>query len=82
MKIIRIEAVWCSSCLIMKSRMQECARDKNVEWISIDYEDAEDLLKEYKISTDILPIYIRQDNQTFLIGEHNKKEISRFLEEI
>lgn len=81
MKIIRIGAAWCSSCLIMKSRMQEAANGKNIEWISIDYEDAEGVLKEYSIEDDILPIYIRLDNKNILIGEKSKKEIQEFLKE-
>lgn len=82
MKIIKIGAIWCSSCLVMKSRMQELTKNRNIEWISIDYEDANELLQKYSIKDDILPIYIREDNHTVLIGEKNKKEIEDFLKEV
>lgn len=81
MKIIRIGAVWCSSCLIMKSRMQELTKNRDIEWTTIDYEDSSELLKKYSIKDEILPIYIREDNHTVLIGEKNKKEIEEFLKE-
>ncbi len=81
MKIIRIEAVWCSSCLIMKSRMQELTKEKEIEWISVDYDNAKELLEQYQIIDDILPIYIREDNGSVLIGEKSKKEILEFLKE-
>ncbi len=81
MQIIRIEAPWCSSCLIMKSRVQKLIQDRNVEWISVDYDNAKEILNKYKVEDDILPIYIREENHTSLIGEHNKKEILEFLKE-
>lgn len=81
MKIIRIEAVWCSSCLIMKSRMQELTKEKEIEWVSVDYDDAEALLKKYQITDEVLPIYIREDKKYVLVGEKNKKEILEFLKE-
>lgn len=81
MKIIRIGSVWCSSCLIMKSRMQELTKNRDIEWIKMDYEDSSELLKKYSIKDEILPIYIRDDNHTVLIGEKSKKEIEEFLKE-
>ncbi len=82
MKVIRIEEVWCSSCLIMKSRIQELLKEKNIEWISMNYEESEKVRKQYHINEDILPIYIREDTGSILVGETNKKEILNFFEEI
>lgn len=82
MKIIRVEEVWCSSCLIMKSRIKELTKDREIEFISMDYDSAKDILKKYNITDNILPIYIREDTHSVLIGEKNKKEILDFFEEI
>ncbi len=80
MKIIRIGSVWCSSCIIMKSRFNEVIKEKgiNVDIESLDY-DMDDVSK-YNVS-DILPVYIKFDNnkEIRLIGEHTKEEIERFL---
>lgn len=81
MKIIRIGAVWCSSCLIMKSRFNDLLKDKDMEIIEYDYDNATDIMNKYGIDTDILPIYIREDNSKCIIGEKNKKEILEFIEE-
>lgn len=79
MKIIRISAIWCSSCIIMKSRFNDVIKDKDIEVISLDY-DMDDI-DEYKVG-DILPVYIKIENNIEtdrLIGEHSKEEIERFL---
>lgn len=79
MKIIRISATWCSSCIIMKSRFNECIKDKNIDVESLDY-DTDDIEK-YNVG-EILPVYIKEENGKEidrLVGEHSKKEIEAFL---
>ena len=82
MKIIKISAIWCSSCIIMKSRFNEIIKDKNIELISLDY-DMDDI-KKYNVG-EILPVYIKMVNDKEvdrLIGEHSKKEIESFIGEL
>ena len=79
MKIIKISAIWCSSCIIMKSRFNDVIKDKNIDVISLDYDM--DNIDEYNVG-DILPVYIKLENEkekSRLIGEHSKEEIERFL---
>ena len=79
MKIIKISAIWCSSCIIMKSKFNDIINDKDIEVISLDY-DTDDIEK-YNIG-DILPVYIKLDGEkeiNRLIGEHSKEEIERFI---
>lgn len=80
MKFIKIDAIWCSSCLIMKSRLNSIIKDKDIDIVSLDY-DTDDIEK-YNVG-DILPVYIKLvdgKEQERLIGEHSKAEIERFLE--
>ena len=80
MKIIRISAIWCSSCIIMKSRFNEVIKDTNIQIIDLDY-DMDDIEK-YDVG-EILPVYIKtngKDELDRLIGEHSIKEIERFVE--
>lgn len=80
MKIVKISAIWCSSCIIMKSRFNDVIKDKDIEVISLDY-DMDDI-DEYNVG-DILPVYIKLENEkekSRLIGEHSKEEIERFLD--
>ena len=81
MKIVRIGASWCSSCLIMKSRFQDIIKDlDNIELINYDYDFDEDMVEKYQVG-DVLPVYIRLDNNKRIIGEKTKEEIVAFLGE-
>lgn len=82
MKIIRITAIWCSSCIIMKSRFNDIVKDKDIEVLDLDY-DMDDIDK-YNIG-DTLPVFIKiKDNKEIdrLIGEHSKKELEEFVGEV
>ena len=82
MKIIRISAIWCSSCIIMKSRFNEVINDKNIEIINLDYD--EDDIDEYNVG-ETLPVFIKIENDkevSRLIGEHTKREIESFIGEV
>ena len=76
MEVIRISAIWCSSCLIMKSRFNEVASELNIDIIDYDYDIDTDIADKYNV-TDILPVYIKGDKR--LVGEHTKEEIRKFL---
>lgn len=76
MEVIRISAVWCSSCLVMKSRFNEVASELNIKVIDYDYDIDTDMVDKYNVS-DILPVYIKGDKR--LVGEHTKEEIRKFL---
>ena len=82
MKIIKISAIWCSSCILMKSRFNEVIKDKDIEVVSLDY-DIDDI-EEYNVG-DILPIFIKfnEDKEIDrLIGEHSTSEIESFIGEV
>lgn len=82
MKLVKISAIWCSSCIIMKSRFNEIIKDKEVEVISLDY-DIDDIEK-YNVG-EVLPVFIKIENDKEidrLVGEHSKEEIERFIGEI
>lgn len=85
MKIIKINAMWCPGCLITKSIWQEIEKEyPNHEYINLDYDLDEEKIAKYKIG-DILPVVIiENDNQEIkrIIGEKNKKEILKELEDL
>ena len=49
MKLIKISAMWCPSCLIMNSRINKYLIDKNVEVIDYDYDIDNEEIKKYNI---------------------------------
>lgn len=82
MKIIRVSAIWCSSCIIMKSRFNEIIRNFDIEVIDYDYDIDEEEINELNIGN-VLPVYIKIDNGkevSRLVGEHTKDEIINFIE--
>ena len=76
MEVIRISALWCSSCLVMKSRFNEVAKEYNIDIIDLDYDLDYDEIKKYNVS-EVLPVYIKGDKR--LEGERTKEEIRKFL---
>ena len=80
--IIRISAMWCSSCIIMKSRFNDVIKNYNIDVIDYDYDFDSDKIKEYNIN-DVLPVYIKiKDGKETdrLIGEHKREELIKFIE--
>ncbi|MDA3931960.1 MAG: thioredoxin domain-containing protein [Tenericutes bacterium] len=83
MKVIRITAIWCMSCLVMRNRYDQLFKAHNINDIEdLDYD--EDDLSPYNIG-DILPIVIiEKDGREIkrIIGEKNRRELKKIFEEI
>ena len=80
--IIRISAMWCSSCIIMKSRFNDVIKNYDIDVIDYDYDLDSEKIEEYNVG-EILPVYIKiKDNKEIsrLIGEHSKEELKTFIE--
>lgn len=77
MKLIKISAIWCPSCLIMEKIWQDLQEEfNNIEFISYDY-DLDDEVELYN-PKDVLPVLILMDHNKELvrfIGEKNKEEL-------
>lgn len=83
MKIIKITAMWCPSCLIMNSMIDDIISKFNLEMTSLDFDLDQDQVSKYGVGN-ILPVLIKIDNDnneiSRLVGEHTEKEIEEFLE--
>lgn len=83
MKIIKISALWCPSCLIMNDLIEDVLSEKDVELIKYDYDLDDEIVKKYNVGN-ILPVLIMVDDNNNeikrIVGEHNKKEIIEFIE--
>jgi len=82
MTIVMITAIWCPSCIIMRSRYDDLLKNWNMTKIEYDFDDDTDLIKPYKIGS-ILPvvIFIKDDEEILrVIGEKSKKELTKLLE--
>jgi len=84
MKLIKITAIWCMSCILMNETLKKVEKEKEKKYETVDYDfdfDAEEV-KPYDVGT-ILPVYILlDDNGNELgrsVGEKNKKELIEFF---
>ena len=79
MKLVKISAMWCPACLIMRSRIAKI--DLNIEQVEYDYDLDDEVVSKYNVG-DILPVYILIDGDKEvrrLIGEKSEDELSEFL---
>lgn len=84
MKIIRINALWCSGCLYMKKVWKEVENTyPNLDIETYDYDMDEEIVKSYNPGT-ILPVVIfYKDGMEYkrLNGEKKKEEIIEIIKE-
>ncbi|MBR3363047.1 MAG: thioredoxin family protein [Bacilli bacterium] len=84
MKIIRINAMWCSGCLSMKKIWKEIEKEyPNLDITTYDYDMDSEKIEKYNIG-EILPVIIfkKENKEKRLIGEKSKKEIIEIIEEL
>ncbi len=83
MKLVRISAIWCTSCILTYKDYQKIKEEyKNYTYEELDY-DMDDITK-YDVK-DILPVIIiyKDDKEvTRITGEKRYNEIKKILEEV
>lgn len=78
MKVVRISAIWCMSCLVMKKRYDEFFKSLDIDQV-LDLDFDEDDIETYQVGN-ILPLVIfYQDQKEVLriVGEKSKKELNQ-----
>jgi thiol-disulfide isomerase/thioredoxin len=83
MKVIKIGAIWCPGCLVMRPRWNEIEKEYSwLETINYDYDDDEEEVKKWNVGK-TLPVYIFLDKEgneiTRLVGEHSKKKLEETI---
>ncbi|MFC1700194.1 thioredoxin family protein [Patescibacteria group bacterium] len=80
MKVLKIGAVWCADCIVMKPRWKKI-EDKN-SWLETEYyeyDDSEEIIKKYDLENDEIPVFIFLDKKgeeiERLVGEFSEKEL-------
>lgn len=84
MKIIRINAMWCSGCLSMKKIWKQIEEEyPNLDITTYDYDMDKEKVEKYNVGI-ILPVIIFQKDSTEkrLIGEQSKQKIIEVIEEL
>lgn len=85
MKVLKIGAVWCPNCIVMRPRWEKIEKDfPNIETEYLDYDEHEDMLKEKYQIGDSLPVFIYLDKNGLelerQIGAVTSKEICQLLD--
>ena len=81
MKLIKISALWCPSCLIMNDMIADIAMELNLDMEEYDYDFDEEIVKGYEPGRILPVIIIKEDNREIIriIGEKNKNELLNLI---
>lgn len=83
MKFVRITAIWCTSCLLMKKRWKNTIERTSIEIEDLDFDFDEPSYAKYQIGS-ILPVVILLDDSgkeiKRMIGEKSIKDLETWLE--
>lgn len=83
MKIVRVTAVWCMSCLSMKKTWKKVFQEyDNLEIIDLDYDIDSEMIKEYNIGETLPELVVFKNDKEVkrIIGEKTKKELKQIFE--
>ena len=83
MRIIKIGALWCPGCLVMKKIWNKINDLYELEIVDLDYDMDSEELKKYNVG-DILPVIIFLDNDgnelERLIGEQKEGKLISLID--
>ena len=81
MKIIKISAMWCPSCILMNNIFNKLKKEyPNVVFLEYDYDMDEEIVKKYNPG-EVLPviIFVTDKEVERIKGEHSYKEIEEIM---
>ena len=73
MRVVKINAIWGSGCLVMNKIWKNITKKYEIETLNLDYDMDEDEVSKYNVG-DILPVFIFYDDKD--------KEIDRVIGEV
>lgn len=83
-KVIKINAVWCSACIIMNKVWDNILKKYDIETISLDYDFDSSEASKYDVGN-ILPVFIFMDDDKEIfrvVGEKTEKEMFEIIEKL
>ena len=66
MKVVKINAVWCSGCLVMNKIWNSILKSYSIETINLDYDLDEEKVLKYNPG-DVLPVFIFYKNKKYIL---------------
>ena len=83
MKLLRVSAIWCPACILMRPIYESIIKENNLVSEELDYDFDEDKVKQLNIGN-TLPVAILYDGDHELLricGEKKYEEISLKIRE-
>lgn len=84
MKVIKIGAVWCNGCIVMRPRWAEVEKENSwLKTVYFDFDTDRDKINKYKIDSGVLPVFIFIDKKgneiERITGEIEKNKIIELI---
>lgn len=84
MKVVKINAIWCSGCLVMNNVWNKILEKYNIETIELDYDMDEEEVLKYNPG-DVLPVFIffkDEKEVDRVVGEISYNKMEKIIEGI
>ncbi len=81
MKVIKISAMWCPSCIIMNNIFNRLKKEySSIKFLEYDYDMDEEIVKEYNPG-EVLPVIIFEKDKELerIKGEHSYEKIKSII---
>ena len=72
MRVVKINAIWCSGCLVMNKIWKNITKKYEIETLNLDYDMDEEEVSKYNVG-DILPVFIFYDDKDKEIDNYKDK---------
>ena len=84
MYLVKVNAMWCPSCLIMNNHYEKIANKYNLELKSLDYDLDENEVKELHVGNILPVLIIYKNNEEILriVGEQSYQQLEKKIGEL
>lgn len=84
MKIVKIGAMWCPGCIVMKKVWDEIEKKYPIEIVSYDLDMDNEEVKKYDVGSTLPVIIFYKDDKEYkrLIGEKKLEDIENVIMEM
>ena len=84
MKIVKIGAMWCPGCIVMKKIWDEIEKKYPIEIVSYDLDMDNEEIKKYDVGSTLPVIIFYKDDKEYkrLIGEKKFEDIENVIMEM
>ena len=79
MRVVQINALWCSACLVMNKVWKKIEDKYNFEVLQLDYDMDEEEVEKYNVG-EVLPVFIFFDGDKEILRVTGEKSEKEFLE--